>query len=106
MPCVETGWTAIFILSRVSLPIPATFQHSRIALFSGVMLPRGPQVGAAGRKHPAVLSEVPDEARNRPTLSSNVLAAALLKLLSDAKECHRIGENCRTASSNFSGLVL
>ena len=49
----------------------------------------------------ALLLGVPDEARNRATLSAEVLAAALLKLLSDPKECQRIGENCRAVSEQF-----
>jgi glycosyltransferase involved in cell wall biosynthesis len=49
----------------------------------------------------AVLLGVPDEARNRATLSPEVLAAGLLELLSDPKECHRIGENCRAVSEQF-----
>ena len=49
----------------------------------------------------ALLVGVPDEARNRAMLSPEVLATALLKLLSDPKECHRIGENCRTVSEQF-----
>src|SRR5207248_11716496 len=46
----------------------------------------------------ALLLGVPDEARNRAMLSPEALAAALLKLLSDPKECQRIGENCRARS--------
>src|SRR6266436_2218294 len=49
----------------------------------------------------ALLVGVPDEARNRAMLSPEVLAAALLKLLSDPKECHRLGENCRTVSEQL-----
>jgi len=49
----------------------------------------------------ALLVGVPDEGRNRAMLSPEALAAALLKLLSDPKECHRIGENCRTVSEQF-----
>src|SRR5947209_8140172 len=49
----------------------------------------------------ALLLGVPDEARNRAILSPEALAAALLKLLSDPKECHRIGENCRAVSEQF-----
>src|SRR5205823_794591 len=49
----------------------------------------------------ALLLGVPDEARNRATLSAEVLAAALLKLLSDPKKCQRIGENCRAVSKQF-----
>ena len=49
----------------------------------------------------ALLLGVPDEARNRATLSAEVLAAALLKLLSDPKNCQRIGENCRAVSEQF-----
>jgi glycosyltransferase involved in cell wall biosynthesis len=49
----------------------------------------------------AVLLGVPDEARNRAMLSPEVLAAGLLKLLSDPTECHRIGENCRAVSEQF-----
>ncbi len=49
----------------------------------------------------ALLLGVPDEARNRAILSPEALAAALLKLLSDPKECHRIGENCRAVSERF-----
>jgi glycosyltransferase involved in cell wall biosynthesis len=48
-----------------------------------------------------VLLGVPDEARNRATLSPETLASALLKLLSDPKECDRIGKNCRTVSEHF-----
>ena len=40
-------------------------------------------------------------AHNRATLSPEALAAALLKLLSDPKECRRIGENCRAVSEQF-----
>jgi glycosyltransferase involved in cell wall biosynthesis len=49
----------------------------------------------------ALLVGVPDAARNRATLSPEALAAALLKLLSDPKECERIGENCRAVSEQF-----
>ena len=49
----------------------------------------------------AVLVGVPDHARNRAILSPEALAAALLKLLSDPKECQRIGENCRAVSQQF-----
>jgi glycosyltransferase involved in cell wall biosynthesis len=49
----------------------------------------------------ALLLGVPDEARNRAMLSPEALAAALVKLLSDPKECHRIGENCRAVSEQF-----
>jgi glycosyltransferase involved in cell wall biosynthesis len=49
----------------------------------------------------AVLLGVPDEAHNRAILSPDALAAGLLKLLSDPKECHRIGENCRAVSEQF-----
>jgi glycosyltransferase involved in cell wall biosynthesis len=49
----------------------------------------------------ALLLGVPDEAHNRATLSPESLAAGLLKLLSDPKECHRIGENCRAVSEQF-----
>jgi len=49
----------------------------------------------------ALLVGMPGEARNRAMLSPEVLAAALLKLLSDPKECHRLGENCRTVSEQF-----
>lgn len=49
----------------------------------------------------ALLVGVPDEARNRAILSPEALAAALVKLLSDPKECRRIGENCRAVSEQF-----
>ncbi len=49
----------------------------------------------------ALLLGVPDEGRNRAMLSPEALAAALVKLLSDPKECHRIGENCRAVSEQF-----
>ena len=49
----------------------------------------------------AVLLGVPDEARNRAKLNPEVLAAGLLELLSDPKECQRIGENCRAVSEQF-----
>jgi glycosyltransferase involved in cell wall biosynthesis len=49
----------------------------------------------------AVLLGVPDDAHNRATLSPESLAAALRKLLSDPKECRRIGENCRAVSEQF-----
>ena len=49
----------------------------------------------------ALLLGVPDEARNRAMLSPEALATALLKLLSDPKECQRIGENCRAVSEQF-----
>jgi glycosyltransferase involved in cell wall biosynthesis len=49
----------------------------------------------------ALLLGVPDEACNRAVLSPETLAAALVKLLSDPKECHRIGENCRAVSEQF-----
>ena len=49
----------------------------------------------------AVLLGVPDKARNRAVLSPEALAAGLLKLLSDPKECYRIGENCRAVSEQF-----
>ncbi len=48
-----------------------------------------------------LLLGIPDEAHNRAILSPEALAAALLKLLSDPKECHRIGENCRAISEQF-----
>jgi glycosyltransferase involved in cell wall biosynthesis len=49
----------------------------------------------------AVLVGVPDAARNRAILSPEALAASLLKLLSNPKECQRIGENCRAVSEQF-----
>jgi glycosyltransferase involved in cell wall biosynthesis len=49
----------------------------------------------------AVLLGVPDDARNRAMLSPETLAAGLLKLLSDPKDCQRIGENCRAVSEQF-----
>jgi glycosyltransferase involved in cell wall biosynthesis len=49
----------------------------------------------------AVLLGVPNEARNRAMLSSEALAAALLKLLSDPQECERVGANCRAVSDRF-----
>jgi len=49
----------------------------------------------------AVLLGVPDEEHNRAILSQDALATGLLKLLSDPKECHRIGENGRTVSEQF-----
>ena len=49
----------------------------------------------------AVLVGVPDDAHNRAILSPEALAAALLKLLADPKECQRIGENCRAVSEQF-----
>jgi glycosyltransferase involved in cell wall biosynthesis len=49
----------------------------------------------------AVLVGVPDAVHNRAILSPETLAAALLKLLSDPKECERIGENCRAVSEQF-----
>lgn len=49
----------------------------------------------------ALLVGVPDDAHNRATLSQEALAAALLKLLSDPKECQRIGENSRAVSEQF-----
>ena len=49
----------------------------------------------------AVLLGVPHEARNRAMLSPEVLAAGLLELISDPKECQRIGENCRAVSEQF-----
>jgi glycosyltransferase involved in cell wall biosynthesis len=49
----------------------------------------------------ALLVGVPDHAHNRAILSPEALAAALLKLLSDPKECLRIGENCRAVSEQF-----
>jgi glycosyltransferase involved in cell wall biosynthesis len=49
----------------------------------------------------ALLLGVPDDAHNRAALSPEALAAALLKLLSDSKECRRIGENCRAVSKQF-----
>jgi glycosyltransferase involved in cell wall biosynthesis len=49
----------------------------------------------------AVLVGVPDDARNRAILSPEALAAGLLKLLADPKECQRIGENCRAVSEEF-----
>jgi glycosyltransferase involved in cell wall biosynthesis len=49
----------------------------------------------------AVLVGIPDESRNRAVLSPEALAAALLKVLSDPKECERIGENCRAVSEQF-----
>jgi glycosyltransferase involved in cell wall biosynthesis/predicted O-methyltransferase YrrM len=48
-----------------------------------------------------VLLGIQDESCNRAMLSSEALATALLKLLSDPKECHRIGENCRAVSEQF-----
>src|SRR5262245_61351826 len=88
-------------MARVIPPFPASFHYSRIAPFSGVMLPRWPQVGAAGWKQPTLLLGVLDEARNKAMLSPEILAAALLKLLSDPEECHRIGENSRAVSEQF-----
>ena len=49
----------------------------------------------------AVLLGVPDAAHNRAILTPEALAAALLKLLADPKECQRIGENCRAVSEQF-----
>jgi glycosyltransferase involved in cell wall biosynthesis len=49
----------------------------------------------------ALLVGIPDDTRNRATLSPETLAAALQKLLSDPKECWRIGENCRAVSEQF-----
>src|SRR6516225_4078407 len=49
----------------------------------------------------ALLLGVPDQEHNRAILSPEALAAALLKLLSDPKECDRIGENCRAVSEQF-----
>src|SRR5206468_6339348 len=97
-PASKRAGQLFFVIARVSPPTPATFHYSRIAPFSGVMLPPWPQVGTAGRKHPTLLLGVPDEARNRAMLSSEALAAALPNLLSDPKECQRIGENCRAVA--------
>jgi glycosyltransferase involved in cell wall biosynthesis len=49
----------------------------------------------------ALLVGVPDDVRNRATLTPQTLASALLKLLSDPEECRRIGENCRAVSEHF-----
>jgi len=49
----------------------------------------------------ALLLGIPDEAHNTAILSPDALAAGLLILLSDPKECHRIGENCRAVSEQF-----
>ena len=49
----------------------------------------------------AVLLGVPDVACNSAMLSPKTLAAGLLKLLADPKECRRIGENCRAVSGKF-----
>jgi glycosyltransferase involved in cell wall biosynthesis len=49
----------------------------------------------------AVLMGVPDDAHNRATLSPETLAAGLLKLLADPKECRRIGENSHAVSEQF-----
>jgi glycosyltransferase involved in cell wall biosynthesis len=49
----------------------------------------------------ALLVGVPDNMLNRAALTPETLAAALLKLLSDPKECRRIGENCRAISEQF-----
>jgi glycosyltransferase involved in cell wall biosynthesis len=49
----------------------------------------------------ALLLGIPDQAHNRAILSPDALATALLTLLSDPKECHRIGENCRAISEQF-----
>ena len=49
----------------------------------------------------AVLLGVPDDAHNRAILTPEALAAGLLRLLADSKECERIGENCRAVSEQF-----
>jgi glycosyltransferase involved in cell wall biosynthesis len=49
----------------------------------------------------ALLVGVPNEANNSAVLTPEVLAVALLKLLSDPKECERIGGNCRSVSERF-----
>jgi glycosyltransferase involved in cell wall biosynthesis len=49
----------------------------------------------------ALLVGVPDDVCNSTSLRPETLATALLKLLSDPKECRRIGENCRAVSEQF-----
>jgi glycosyltransferase involved in cell wall biosynthesis len=42
-----------------------------------------------------------DAERNSATLNTEELAAALLKLLADENECHRLGENLQRVSARF-----
>ncbi len=54
-----------------------------------------------GARDAALLLGKPDPIRNEATLGPEDLAYALLNLVTDFRECRRLGENCRLVSEEF-----